>query len=124
MWACSSCPHRSQRQRSGRGQRTSKPCPSWWRSYPVISTPGGKSTSIVTLAMVSVLARAEGVDPDADPGDLLGSNRDDNPGGSPAKRQENPRPRTLERKSLFLEKALTLFQGDDQRDEDQARIAE
>src|SRR5512135_482511 len=41
MWARSAWPQRSQRQRSGRGQRTSKPWPSWWRSYPVISTPEG-----------------------------------------------------------------------------------
>ena len=73
MWAGSSCPQRWQRQRSGRGQRTSKPCPSWWRSYPVISTPGGKSTSIVTLATVSVPVGADGVDQDAIPRDSWGS---------------------------------------------------
>src|SRR5512135_2041105 len=60
MWARSSWPQRSQRQRSGRGQRTSKPWPSWWRSYPVISTPEGKSISIVTLATVYHLVGAAG----------------------------------------------------------------
>src|SRR5512135_1062966 len=60
MWARSSWPQRSQRQRSGRGQRTSKPWPSWWRSSPVISTPEGKSISIVTLATVYHLVGAAG----------------------------------------------------------------
>src|SRR5512147_2126103 len=60
MWARSSWPQRSQRQRSGRGQRTSKPWPSWWGSYRVISTPEGKSISIVTLATVYHLVGAAG----------------------------------------------------------------
>src|SRR5512135_463703 len=51
IWATSSCSHCSHRHRAGKGQRTSKPWPSETRSYPVISTPGGRSTSMVTLAM-------------------------------------------------------------------------
>src|SRR5512135_3199538 len=99
MRARSSCPHRAQRQRSGRGQRTPKPWPSWWRSYPVISTPGGKSTSIVTLATVSVLLGRGGRSecrPQRPPGGQTGMITQE---GHLAKRQENPRPRTLKRKS-------------------------
>src|SRR5512135_329771 len=51
IWATSSCSHCSHRHRVGKGQRTSKPWPSETRSSPVISTPGGRSTSMVTLAM-------------------------------------------------------------------------
>src|SRR5512135_163797 len=51
IWATSSCSHCSHRHRAGKGQRTSKPWPSETRSYPAISTPGGRSTSMVTLAM-------------------------------------------------------------------------
>src|SRR5512135_3700335 len=98
MRARSSCPHRAQRQRSGRGQRTPKPWPSWWRSYPVISTPGGKSTSIVTLATVSILLGPR-VDQDAAPEISWGQIGMITPECSLAKCQENPRPRTLERKS-------------------------
>ncbi len=41
----------SQRQRSGKGQATWKAWPSPWRWYSRISTPSGKSSSMVTLAV-------------------------------------------------------------------------
>jgi hypothetical protein len=38
----------------GQGPADLEAVSSWWRSYPVIPAPGGKSTSIITRATVPV----------------------------------------------------------------------
>src|SRR5262245_54224654 len=58
-WASSSLRQESQRQRVGQGQETSKPWPSPCRSSAAMVTPGGRSTSMVTVAMAVPDKRAE-----------------------------------------------------------------